>query len=200
MSIFNEIRPEEIESGFQQPEPGYEGFVLKPEDPYPGEFPIFQDEVIIEDQFEEQAPLENIPEVSEGIIDAASLEGNIWGAFDQEQPLPSSSEPESQSEIIKDESIPEFVPEETKEIPSTKIEDEFTDLESSFSQETISQAQTEPEVISIDEELKKLLQEELERKKKERNSTRIKNRFRNNRTDYRATREAQFYSCRRIWW
>ncbi len=166
MSIFNEIRPEEIESGFQQPEPGYEGFVLKPEDTYPGEFPIFQDEVIIEDQFEEQAPLENIPEVSEGIIDAASLEGNIWGAFDQEQPLRSSSEPESQSEIIKEESIPEFVPDETKEIQSTKIEDEFADLESSFSQETISQAQKEPQAISIDEELKKLLQEELERKKK----------------------------------
>lgn len=165
MSIFKEIRPEEIESGFQQPEPGYEGFILKPEESYPGEFPIFKDEIIPDEQFEEQVPSESVPEVAEGIIDAANLEGNIWGVFDQEQPLPTTSEQEPQVNTFEEQQASVITSEETIKIEAKETTDEFADLSIPFTEETKSEPKTKLGVISIDEELKKLLQEELEKKK-----------------------------------
>lgn len=166
MGIFNKIRPEEIESGFQQPEPGYEGFILKPEESYPGEFPIFQDEAIPEIQPEETPETENIPEVAEGIIDAANLEGNIWGAFEQDQPLPATSDSESQT--LSEEITPEVITEENIEPVMAQTEDEFAGIEIPIPEETNEIDSAEPQVISIDEELKKLLQEEMEKKKEKR--------------------------------
>jgi len=153
MKIFNEIRPEEIESGFQQPEPGYEGFILKPTDTYPGNYP----------RYEEPLPPEpiysDIPEVAEGIIDAASLEGDIWGAFDQEQPLPEKlQQTDDQIQIPTEQQI-----EAEPVIEQEVVEDPFAEISNEVISADTTPTGEESSTLSVDDELRKLLEEELAR-------------------------------------
>lgn len=153
MKIFNEIRPEEIESGFQQPEPGYEGFILKPTDSYPGNYP----------RYEEPLPPEpissDIPEVAEGIIDAASLEGDIWGAFDQEQPLPEKLQQTDEQIQIPTEQQIETEPVIEQEV----VEDPFEEISNEVLSTDTTSTGEEGSMLSVDDELRKLLEEELAR-------------------------------------
>lgn len=157
MKIFNEIRPEEIESGFQQPEPGYEGFILKPDDSYPGDFPRYQEPLPPEPILDEPTAAE-VPETTEGIIDASNLEGNIWGTFDQEQPLPPPIEETISAEEPAAKPIDEALEPEIEEIRETDAFDQL--IRDAIQDEPIVPTQEET-TLSIDDELKKLLQEEL---------------------------------------
>lgn len=158
MKIFNEIRPEEIESGFQQPEPGYEGFILKPTDTYPGDFPRYQEPQPLEPELDNQPILDKEPEISEGIIDASNLEGNIWGTFDQEQPLPTPLAETETAEQPITASIQESIEQEIEEI---KELDPFDDLIQTAAKEDTLAPPQEAATLSVDDELRKLLEEEL---------------------------------------
>lgn len=159
MNIFNEIRPEEIESGFQQPEPGYEGFILKPTDPYPGNFPKYEEPI------QPKQIIEQVPEVSEGIIDAANLEGEIWDAFEQEQPLP---EPIQEEEVVttppQEQQYDNEIETEIESVEDQNIlDDPFAEIANQINQEPTATNNEETPSLSVDDELRKLLEEELAR-------------------------------------
>lgn len=164
MKIFNEIRPEEIESGFAQPEPGYEGFTLKSTDVYPGNFPRYQEPLPPESEIIGTQPNQGLPETSDSIIDVSNIEGNIWDNFGDE-----SSEADNSAEVtekdlddlVLDNANNDVIEEniENSEMDNTSS-DELVDL---FTEPEASTTGTESSQVIIDEELKNLLQEELAR-------------------------------------
>lgn len=167
MKIFDDIRPEELESGFVTPEPGYEGFSLGINDKYPGDFPRYESPKV-----EEVTDTTSL-EPSEEIIDANKIEGSIWENFD-EQPADTQNQKEIQTQLKETEEQPiektpeeEIISVENIQIPDEPIPQEQPEIipivETQVQEPVSTDFPEEQPVLSVDEELKKLLEEELAR-------------------------------------
>ncbi len=183
MSIFDEkLRPEEVVAGFNPGEPDDDTMLLEKTGKYPGDFPYYQ-------TIAPEPPSKNI--ATDEIIE--NPEGNIWDMITEDE-IPAEVSPDPEPEPISEqiqetESI--YEPEPTPEITQTeeevwqdttipafpesvddandKQEDTIDEIWEAANKDLVHQnEQVESGAISVDDELKNLLQAELEASQKKR--------------------------------
>jgi hypothetical protein len=183
MSIFDDkLRPEEVAGGFNPGEPDDDIMLLEKTGKYPGDFPYYQS---------------NQPEIAKSAVASdeiiENVEGNIWDRITEDE-IPAETTPEPESEPIFEQipemettSNPEPTPEITQQeesvwqdatIPAFADSDEtLKDLgqvvadpigEAENTYEVSQNEQVESGPISIDDELKNLLEAELKASQKKR--------------------------------